>query len=343
MRLVGIALAAVGAAWSLSAAPAAADDPSACALGRGHTLSFTIENDLVADSDRDYTNGFRLDYVTPANCPAGLARWARANLSGLLPARAWYLSAGVGQSIYTPPDISQRDPDPEERPYAGWLYGAIAIAGDTGPREGGLGARLDTLALDIGVVGTAALGEPLQTEWHRLTGFSLPEGWDRQLEDEVAFRLIYDQKRRFTDAYFDGALEANVIPHANIALGTLDISAGAGLTVRIGQALDDDYGPPRVRPAVSSPGFFSDAQMFSWYLFAGGEIRAVGRNLLLEGNTFRDSRGVTIHPFYADLQAGAAIQLGRAELAYTHVFRSKEYIGQDEWAEFGSLNLRVKF
>ena len=83
--------------------------------------------------------------------------------------------------------------------------------------------------------------------------------------------------------------------------------------------------------------------MASWYIFAGAEGRAVGRNLFLEGNTFDQRDGVTVHHFVADVQVGAAVRLGPVEVAYTHVLRTEEYAAQDGPAEFGSINLRTQF
>lgn len=104
-----------------------------------------------------------------------------------------------------------------------------------------------------------------------------------------------------------------------------------------------NYGPARVRPAVAGPGFFDSADGLGWYLFAGAESRLVGRNIFIEGNIFRDSPDATPKRFVADLQAGLALQYNGIELAYTHVLRSPEVKDQDEYSEFGSLNLRMKF
>ena len=168
------------------------------------------------------------------------------------------------------------------------------------------------------------------------------------MENEPAFRLIDEQKRR---ALVHVAaplpfieLQEDILPHATLSLGTVDTSAALGFTIRFGEELADDYGPPRVRPAVGGPGFFSDnSDWMSWYVFAGAEGRAVGRNLFLEGNTFNQTDGVTVHRFVADMQLGAAVRLGGVEMAYTHVLRTEEYAAQDGPAEFGSINIRTKF
>lgn len=323
----------------LLASPAAADGTRPeVSVSEGGTYSFTFENDIFGGDDKNYTNGVRLDYVSPRNDLPFWARFARRNLRWLTDADEWYATYGLGQNIYTPADISRRDPDPDDRPYAGFAYGSIGIAADRGD-------RLDTIALDLGVVGRAAQADPVQSFVHGLIGADDPKGWDSQLRNEPAFRLLYERKYRvlydFDLALLD--LEVDAAPNFSVALGNVDTSAGAGMTVRIGDRLRDNYGPPRVRPAVASPGFFDPTGGFGWYLFAGAEARLVGRNIFIEGNTFKDSPGVEPERLIGDLQAGIALQYGRMELTYTHVLRSPEFKGQDDFTQFGSVNLRVKF
>ncbi len=325
-------LAAFAAALAVS--PAAAQEPP----GARGTSSLTFENDIFGGSDRDYTNGVRFDYVSPRNRLTALGRLGRNNLGWLTDADKWYESFALGQNIYTPDDISMPIPEPDDRPYAGFLYVGYGLSADRGD-------RLDTLQLEVGMVGPASLAEQSQSLVHNLIGAQDPKGWDTQLENEPGFRLIYERKYRYGADIPVPLLDLSVdaAPHFNIALGNVDTSAGIGSTVRIGQDLADDYGPPRVRPAVSSPGFFRNEDDFSWYLFAGVEGRVVGRNIFLEGNTFGGVDGVTINRFVGDVQVGAALQFGRVELAYTHVIRTEEYAGQEGPSNFGSVNLRARF
>ena len=304
----------------------------------GGTASITFENDLFGNADRDYTNGIRFDYISERNELPWLGRVARRNLGWMTDARDWYMTYAIGQNMFTPSDIELTIPAEGERPYAGFLYGGIGLAADSGN-------RLDVVALEIGMVGPSALGEETQKLVHNIVGAAEPEGWDTQLQDEPGFRLTFERKFRFqSDIPLDVMdLSAGFAPHFNLSLGTIDTSAGIGGTFRIGQDLADDYGPPRVRPAVSSPGFFRNEDGFSWYLFAGLEGRVVARNLFVEGNTFQGVKGVDPSRFVADVQIGAAIQLGDVEFAYTHVIRSQEYEIQDKLSDFGSLNLRYKF
>ncbi|MFT5182757.1 MAG: lipid A 3-O-deacylase, partial [Alphaproteobacteria bacterium] len=48
-------------------------------------------------------------------------------------------------------------------------------------------------------------------------------------------------------------------------------------------------------------------------------------------------------PFVADIQAGAAIVVHDIRLAFTHVFRTREFEGQRRADSYGAISLSVKF
>ena len=334
--MIGHVACAAATALALAATVATADEirPKT----ESGTFSATFENDTFGGTDRNYTNGIRLEHVSPANDLPLWGRVAKRGLSRLADADDWYATHALGQTIYTPEDISLETPPADARPYAGFLYGSVGLVADAGD-------QLDTFALDLGVVGPASLAEETQTFVHRRLGVQEPEGWDTQLDNEPGFRLLWERKYRFLHRLDTGAfgLQVDAAPHANIALGNVDTSAAIGGTVRIGDRLDDTYGPPRIRPAVSAPGFFQTSDGVGWYLFAAAEARVVGYNMFLQGNLLRDGvDGVEPKRLVGDLQAGLAVQFQGVELTYTHVFRSPEYDGQSGFVDFGSFNLRFR-
>ncbi len=322
------------AAALLVAATAAADEAREPCL-----ISLQIENDVFAGLDEQYTNGTYLNLAAPVNDLPRWARWARRQLGGLIDAPRWQVSYGLGQSMFTPDDITDPDPPLDARPYAGFLFGSLALSADTGD-------RLDTVALDVGVTGPPSLAEAAQKFIHNDLGIGdPPKGWDTQLDTELAFRVFYEQKRRYAAELGDawGGLEADLIPQVAVALGAVDTSLAGALTVRIGEGLDMDYGPPRVQRSVAPMLRPNEDGGRRWNLFAGVGARLVGRDLFLDGNTFRDSRSVDSEPLVADVNVGFSVDLGRAVLSYTHVLRSPDFAERDDWSQFGSLSLRTHF
>ncbi len=293
-------------------------------------LSIIFENDVFFNTDRDYTNGVALVWA-PAGKPAPdwitrIARWI-----------PWFPEEGIihhgyafGQNMYTPKDIKIANPPVDDRPYAGWLYGTAGGAVETG-------RQLDLFTITAGVIGPASYAEQTQKFVHKITGSSEPQGWDTQLRNEPGIYATYHRTwREFAVTTLDG-FAFDVAPHLGGALGNVYTYADAGFTLRLGQNLPLDYGPPRIQPSVPGSAFFMPTDGFSWYLFASAEGRAVARNIFLDGNTFKDSRSVKKEPFIADLQWGVVLTWHDYRLSFTDVFRTREFESQRSTDHFGSI------
>ena len=90
--------------------------------------------------------------------------------------------------------------------------------------------------------------------------------------------------------------------------------------------------------------YYRTVRPFAWYLFAGVDGRAVGRDLTLEGNSWQSSRSVKKVPFVGEAQGGLAILAYGVRLTYTHRLTSQEFRGQRGGLhQTGSLALSVRF
>ena len=206
------------------------------------------------------------------------------------------------------------------------------------------GSRLDNLELDIGIVGRASLAGRAQRLVHRLIDSPMPRGWSNQLHNEPGIVLNYERKwRNGYDFDFHG-LGFDFTPHIGASVGNVYTLGAAGGTIRFGHELPADYGPPRIRPALPGSSFFKPTENLGWYFFLGRR-RKSGRakHLILDGNTFRDSHRVDKKPLVGDLQAGVAVTYGPARIAYTQVFRTREFDTQGSPDSFGAINLTVQF
>lgn len=304
---------------------------------RNGTLSFILENDLFYNVDRHYTNGVRLVWV-PDRTTAP-PEWAMA-VARQVP---WFPEKGtvrtgyaLGQSMFTPSDIRLADPPAGERPYAGWLYGTVGLGVESG-------RQLDQFAMTLGMVGPASLAEESQTFVHKVIDSDQPRGWDTQLKNEPGLVLTYQRSWRELAAKTFLGNELDFSPHMGGALGNVFTYANAGITMRYGQQLPNDYGPPRIQPGLPGTSDFSPVSDFGWYLFAGIDGRAVVRNIFLDGNSFRDSRSVDKYPLVGDLQFGLVLDWPAIRLSYTHVLRTREFQNQDGSDDFGAVSLSVKF
>ncbi|WP_207485773.1 lipid A deacylase LpxR family protein [Arenibaculum pallidiluteum] len=322
--------------------------PFALALGAcaGASGTVNIQNDaFLGGTDRHYTNG--LYFGALGAPPQRLAETAKAILPEAMAGRELLAGAALSQQMYTPSDIGLRPPDPDDRPYAGWLFGRLSLVAAEAPPPVAPAvdapawrlAPVDRFDLDVGMVGPYSLAADTQRWWHRTWGFQEPRGWGSQIQNEPGLVASWERSLPLRGTRVLGPLDVELTPHVTASLGNVFTFAGAGGTVRIGQNLPRLLGAPLLRSIGGALPERGDEEL-GWYVFAGTEGRAVARNLFLDGNTFRDnSPDVDRSTFVADVQVGAGLTFGRWRLTYVQSFRTQEFRGQDFGDSFGSVLL----
>lgn len=309
------------------------------------TWTINVENDRIAKTDRHYSNGIRFGWVSDETDGENIpyVRDALQFLYPLADVRGGRLGFELGHNIYTPADTEARSLVADDRPYAGWLYGSASLYAET---DEGLGDQftetLDKVALELGVVGSYALGEEIQNNYHKLIGVETSKGWDNQIKNEPGINLIGERTWRHKPFRLAG-LEADALPHVGASLGNVYTHVNTGVTFRIGQDLFIDYGPPLIRPSPSGFGAINPTERLSWYLFAGVDGRWVLRNIFLDGNTFQDSHSVDKRALVGDFVAGVSVVYDRVRVSFTHIMRSREFNGQSEPDRFGAISVSVFF
>ena len=312
---------------------------SADALPTGTELQVFIENDILARTDRYYTNGIKLGVGLPFDT---LQLPAAEVLRQVVPEIAAddndvHLGMFMGQNLYTPRSIATSAPQPNDRPWAAWLYlGGVA--------QRAQGNRLDTVEVDVGMVGPAALGKEVQSNWHRLIGSPQPQGWQNQLRNEPAFLASYLGKRRYARGNFE------LIPHAGATVGTVMTLARAGGLVRYGVNMSG-FGPDTIEPGGAllhnmRRELTSGVSGLEAYVFAGIDHRWVGHNIFLDGGVLRNGPSVERRPHVYDLSVGASIRLNSLRFSLSRVKRSEEFytaIGGGGRQTFDSLNVGMEF
>lgn len=69
----------------------------------------------------------------------------------------------------------------------------------------------------------------------------------------------------------------------------------------------------------------------------------MGRDIFLDGNTFRESHSVAKESFVLDRTVGFSIIYGGLKLSYAQVFRSKEFAAQHHSHSYGSFAFSYTF
>lgn len=311
-------------------------------LPEGSEFQLFVENDMLARTDRYYTNGIKFG----GGAPFDLLQLPAAELLRQLAPQAGgniHLGLFLGQNLYTPKSIKLSQAQPFDRPWAAWLYlGGVAQRA----REN----RLDTVEIDLGMVGPSALGREVQTEWHKLIGAQRPMGWHNQIPNEPAFLVSYLAKSKNVLGSRHG-LDLELIPHGGATLGTVMTLVRAGGILRLGRHMTG-FGPDTIEPGGSmlqnmrrdiEPG---RSHGFEWYVFAGLDHRLIARNIFLDGTAFRDSPAVGRRPHVYDLTVGLSLRVDAVRLSVTRVRRSEEFFtaaGNGGRQTFDSVNLGIEF
>jgi len=299
-------------------------------------FAFVHENDLFAQRDQYYTSGVRFTYFSDRiTAPGWLADFT--SRIGIYEETADHrISYSVGQNMYTPRDITLRDPPEDDRPYAGWLYGSVGLIQDRG-------SRLDSFKIMLGVVGPSSGAEETQEKIHELVGGDDPKGWDHQLRDELGFRLIYGQRNVAWLQGGEDGLMLELAPAYSVSVGNIQTSADASMMFRWGNLSGRDHGPPLIYSGTPGAGFFIPGGNFEWYLYLNTRVRYVAHNIFLDGNTIHDSPSVDREPWLGEAQLGFALTWTDFRLSYTHVFPTKEFKTQENTDDYGAITLSTRF
>lgn len=354
MKVLRIFIAlALGLAF-LNPAPAAADDdlyllPKKRAVG---AVSLYFENDIFYNTDEYYTNAVKLRFISPSLASLAENGIAPDFLDGMMdyverirrsPAMQYNVSAGIGQSLYTPRDTDIKQLQPDDRPYAAHLYAFLALHVKE-PR------LMDTYEVSLGMVGPAALGRQTQNTVHRIKGVDTAKGWAHQIHNEPTISLSWTRNYRFTPSGDEPGWNWSVLPYHSVTVGNALTQAALGSEVRFGYNLPRTYGTSQIKPgsSVNAPEDLDwsspDRRDWGFYFFVGAEGRAVAHNIFLDGNSFRSSHSVHKERLVGELNAGLAVTVGGINISYNHVYLTREFKKQPEKKqEYGSITVTVPF
>jgi len=303
------------------------------------TVSVVVENDGYFGTDDNYTSGLRFGYLSGQKALDGKGEFLARRILGFGQHRDLRMRRGyaIAQQFYTPEDLQEPAPIPDDQPYAAYLYGEFTTMIEQA-------RRVDQLSVQLGVVGQSALGEEAQDFVHSITGREQARGWDNQIDDTPGINISWDNQFRMADSGYGNGLGWDLIRNIGVTAGTVETSARIGAIWRLGKNLTPGYGPPGVRPNLAGSGFFVPQPGLTWYLFTGVQGKAVAHNIFLDGSLFRDDDpSVDREALVGEFQAGAAFQLFETQIAFTYVIRSEEFSALDSPQAFGAFSVAKRF
>lgn len=327
---------------------------------RASYLILQLDNDLLVNSDRDYTSGSRLAWLQPIQEESmnRFQGWLR-ELSGasqnpifgrlttfIEPETIRYdWGIGLTQLMFTADDPTLAASPPGERPYAGWLGIELSLhAKDV--------SSLSSVTFSIGTTGSNSFAEEAQEWVHRnISDSPIYQGWDSQVPGELTLNLNIDSKRRLAalaSASADWLLDLDGYIEWGAALGNFRTDAYLGALVRAGYNLPVQYMTPRVQlGSYSHELFLTDTDTdngWSLYAFGGARGSAVAHDITLDGPVFRDyDAAVSSEPWVGELVAGVGLRFHDLSVTFSRTFRSKEFESQGSSHQFGSVLVSLGF
>ena len=305
--------------------------PSEITLSREYYVYIQLDNDIFNYTDRFYTNGIRIDFISPA---------FRFNPLNYLMIPYWdkslnyYGIRGV-QNIYTPSTTLTDSIKPGDRPYAGFLFlGTYKISNDRENR-----VRF-TRELQLGIIGPSSLGGALQISFHSSTPQNhKPIGWEYQIQDDLLLNYRIKLEKGLVA---EKAIEMNIQMEG--ILGTVYTYLQGGFYFRTGW----------LNPYFSQL-FFSrekinhqrKARNIQAYLFFNTNGRLWAYNATLEGGLFNKNSpyiipASQINRLIFEGSAGIAFSWGGFELRGEQFVLSPEF-QNGWWHKWLSIRLSFSF
>jgi Uncharacterized protein conserved in bacteria len=333
-----------------------------------YSLTIYSENDLYVtgtSTDRYYTTGQKATVVSEEL--EGFEEWFRQRWAQVLAEMAtrkagrntqvrqmpqdpgprmarseqptqYRVALTLGHNIYTPEDIKNPEPIDDDRPYAAWLYVGVALQARSTLE--GTWAKLSVWHVDLGMVGPAAIGKEVQDFVHdHISGSPRAQGWAHQLKNEPGLNFVYQHKIRWSPEASEKGRNFDAIGHAGFSLGNVATFANAGFTLRGGFHLPDDFGNDLIRPGSETSQVGGHAPAWGLHAFAGADVRAVGRDIFLDGNTFRESRSIAKEGVVANYSFGVTANFRGWVLTVAQVFRTPEFKAQRGPQVYGAVTL----
>ena len=298
-------------------------DPSDQNPGTRPRISFILENDLFLQMDHDYTHGFGISWISRDREPDTPECFFSRPFFGLLRAIAGKVSQKsmsfyLKHAIYTPTNLTEKNLIIDDRPYAGSL---ILLIGWHIRSH----VRLTSLGLEIGWIGPGTGAECFQKTVHNWIDSPDPRGWGHQLKNEPLLGLRFDHRWRMVRTEPARGPVIDIIPHAGFGLGTTQTYLTTGGQIRLGKVPKNFGTSMRISAVNDTPNIQTKKLRLGLYGFLDLFGMLVIRDILLDGNTFRQSHLVDKHMIRGYACLGVGFLLNRTILTAKAVFESKQF------------------
>lgn len=282
------------------------------------TFTLQGENDSwFRDSDNGYTNGTRFVWSWEPAAGSRLERLASILCRGETTSTCERtVTAGLGQTMYTPRNLETEVRTVGDRPYGGWLFGTLMFDATRATTN-------DHVELYAGVIGPHSYAEDAQTFVHTEITPDAPDpkGWDHQIGEWAGVLAAYERSQQLLTMQSGGIEWFDLTPALGAAAGNVFVKGGATMTARLGYNL-----PPRfIRPIQAVPLALDGAAAWDGdvYVYMAANAAYVARNVFLDAED--DAYRIEREPNVREHRIGATIRIRKVRIAYQHTWRSSEF------------------
>ncbi|MBN1650260.1 MAG: lipid A deacylase LpxR family protein [Bacteroidales bacterium] len=301
-------------------------------INQDHSFRIYIDNDFLnfraSGTDRYYTNGIRLDYFFSKEKKAKFPSSLLLNISDENNIYGW----GLAQFMFTPKHIDVKEIQYDDRPYAGALYAIHSLQSID---------KVDnikiTTELYMGVIGPLSLSEQSQTWVHELIDYTIPQGWDTQIPNDILLNYNINIEKQMLNP----SKRVLLVGFVETFSGTLYNAAGFGFMLKVGKFNNyfEDYSPITAKK-----------NKFQLYVFMKPNARVVLSNSLLQGGLIYQLSGKNdaytiekdqIERLNVMYDVGVNLEFPGFSLLLSQKLRSAEFKGQYV-QEVGNITLTFK-
>lgn len=202
-------------------------------------LSVFMENDVIDNEDKHYTNGTAFMYLSD-NDTNHVSKHDNSLYKFISKIPTFhddtkYQSLGLSytQFAFTPSDLDLKRKIVGDLPYAGVItLDFILYKWDED--------FFHEYMLTLGMVGPSTKTDSFQKAYHNMSGTSKPQGWDNQLKDEFLYNFSYSYGHRiFKHEFAYGKMD--LINNYRADVGNYHRALMAGSTIRYGNNYPNNF------------------------------------------------------------------------------------------------------
>lgn len=264
---------------------------------------FHYDNDYFTSTDKDYTQGYNFELVSPRLLKNPVNRLFISPKNS-----AFKYGLSLEHIGFTANNIASDQIQFGDRPFAAAIMlKSFSIATDT------LHKSRIVSSINLGIIGPGAFGGDMQTAIHEATGNTIPLGWYNQIKNDVVvnYEISYEKQVLRVHDFF--ALQTN----ATLRLGTLFTNASAGFNATVG--------------IINQP-FTTEKNKnkFQLYLYTQPLLNVIGYDATLQGGLFNRTSIYTIKSseverFTVQNNYGIVLQYRWLFLEYSRTLLTREF------------------